>query len=201
MSRALSLAGFQMTFIGRFWVTPDQAMLCEEHELGKDFYTDGFSDSAANSFFDYIWRQSEKWPIDTGVAASIFNSVPVRSQVKVETFKRFTHPSQRMRILDSCKSWKEDDAVNLGLADSDEGVRECAYAILHHISSGFVKGLIKKADKIAMKGLARNPATPTEDLRSIDEWFKENEPGEDTVWMDVRSNMARRPEKSDTSQE
>jgi hypothetical protein len=179
----------------------DRALLCEEHEVFKDFYTDGFSDYAANSFFDFIWRQAEKWPIDTGVAASIFQSVPVRSQVKAEMFRRFSHPSQRMRILDSCKSWKQDDAVKLGLTDSDEGVRECAFATLHHVSSGFVKGLIKKADKIAMKGLARNPSTPTEDLRGIDEWFKEHEPGEDTVWMDVRRNLSRRPEEPDTTEE
>jgi hypothetical protein len=44
--------------------------------------------------------------------------------------------------LDIYMSWNGDDAFNLWLADSDASVRECSVAILHHVSSGPVEGLM-----------------------------------------------------------
>jgi hypothetical protein len=70
---------------------------------------DGFSDFAANSFFG---SKLKKWPIETGVVAGIFESVPVRSKVKAEMFRRFSEPAQRLRILDGCKTCREDDSCS-----------------------------------------------------------------------------------------
>ena len=105
----------------------------------KDFYTDGFSDFVANSFFEFPWKQPEKWPIDTGVAAGIFESVPVRSKVKAAM----------------CF-----DVLVSPFSDCESGM------------------IARLGGKMTV---ARNPATPTEALRSIDESFKGHESGEEMV--------------------
>jgi hypothetical protein len=173
----------------------DQAMLCEDHSPGVDVYSDGWSSSEARSVLNALWQHTLKWPIESTLHGAVYANVAAEDDVKAQVYQRSSHTGVKLRILDGCRS-QDRQTLQRAMRDTDDDCREYAYTKLAVPDSEFVKQLIDRNDKVALRGLAANASVPTEELLKIREWFDKHHPEDDLVWHEIARNLANRPEQS-----
>jgi hypothetical protein len=176
----------------RLHTLKDEALLCEEHEPGVDFYSDGWGMSVASSFLASLWRQTSKWPIDTGIHRAVYASVAVSGEVKAEVYRSCSDTGLKLCILDTCHGRQGHRTIELAVHDADEGCREAAYSKMWAPGADLVRELLERGDRVALAGLARNASVPVEPLLEVKEWFRKNYPEDDLTWNEIRRNLASR---------
>jgi hypothetical protein len=164
-----------------------------------DYWGDELPAQELSKFLDTIWGLASKWPAElengssfrSAVAATVFRSVPVRTETRQRIYSGCSDTNLKLNILDGCG----DDYSTIGLAlrDPDDSCRECAYSMIRSISSiSQVEALIQKGDKAALEGLARNDSVATFALLKIRDWFTEHDPDNSLAQRLISSNLADR---------
>jgi hypothetical protein len=115
-----------------------------------------------------VWKLTSKWPTDSGIPRAVYRNIDTDDNVKAEVYQQSTERRRRCDILQSCRE-SQQNAIKLGITDSDGGCRYAAYSKISWINLGpdGLEAVLSGDDKEALDGLAHNESLPVEMLGRI----------------------------------
>jgi hypothetical protein len=154
----------------------------DREQLARAFLSNGAKlakagqmDFEARTLSEDLWKLAIKWPEKSDIPATIFDEVPISpfSSFKADAYRACIE--HRLIILFNC-DWQDNQIVQMALQDPDENCRLRAFEIVGGISGWFLEALIKRKDKVALRGLAQNELVSDEYLGKIETCLRDIDP-------------------------
>jgi hypothetical protein len=172
----------QRSELARAFLT-NRVMLEEEGKdaglSGHPWPSDGWAWHSANKFLNTLWEYASKWPVKSGIPASVFRYVPAEDKTKAQIYGKCEKVLLRQLILENCGPG-DSDAIELGMKDSDETCRLLAYSKVRYLRPEQIETLLQGDDTSALSGLAKNEALSVETLEKVRERL--NQLNDDIGW-------------------
>lgn len=139
--------------------------LKDSHKDAADLF-DPITGSSRAVYFKMLWELAAKWPPESGVPYTTFNSVGAEDVTKEAAFTAAGDEWVKRAILENC-DYRDKKTIDLGMHDPDDICRETAYERVGALSSEEFDVLIAGEDTWALSGLACNQGLSVERLKKV----------------------------------
>lgn len=165
----------------------------------REHFLDGGTWAEHNRHWSNLWKLALKWTslgtdykvTEREIGREFFKHFGAEVEVKAEVYRQSQDAAAKYAILEESK-WPDDrEVISLGMQDSNETCRFCAYAVVGYLAPESLEAIIAREGAVNLQAFGQNDKLQSWQLEKIKARLEELLPGDMLITFPFRETIAR----------